>query len=60
MTAEEILEQLRIYLDMFVDETKMENSIQHKDAMSAIDGLEHELNRKGLVERKRDGKGAMQ
>ncbi len=54
MTAEEILENIKIYLDMFVDETKMENSIQHRDAMAAIDGLEHELNRKGLLERKRE------
>ena len=59
MTAEQILEQIRIYLDMFVDETKMENSIQHKDAMSAIDGLEYELNRKGLL-KENHGKGTMQ
>ena len=55
MTSEELLEKIKIYLDLFVDETKMENSIHHRDAMAAIDGLENELNRKGLLERKRDG-----
>ena len=49
MTSEEILEQIKIYLDLYIDETTIGDSIAHVDALAALDAMEREANRKGLI-----------
>lgn len=47
---------LKDLLDAIVDDCNMEGSIEHIDAVSAIDGLHNEMNRRALLERKDHGK----
>ena len=46
MTPPEILEQIRIYLDLYVDETNIGKLVQYIDVVTAIDLLEKEVNRR--------------
>jgi len=59
MTLEEILERIKIYVDMYVDAANISDSIAHVDALAALDALEKEANREGFM-KENHGKGTMQ
>ena len=48
MTPQELLEQIKIYVDLFIKESKMGGTPQHLDITTALGAFEHELNRRNL------------
>lgn len=46
-------ELLKEFLDAVIDDCKMEGTIQHSDAVVAIDNLQREVNRKEFLGRDR-------
>ena len=53
MTPQELLEQIKIYVDLFIKESKMGGTPQHLDITTALGALEHELNRRELEKESR-------
>lgn len=59
MTSHEKFAEIKKLLDELIDEFTMEGTLQHSDVVTAVDGLQREINRKNLVEGIGNGKGAM-
>ena len=59
MDHEKKFELLKELLDAIVDDCNMEGTVQHVNAVTAIDNLHREVNRASFIKKENHGEGTM-